>query len=253
MYILAKIATLLTQPLTLLIVFLAIAVIFRAWKCVRALVAIMVVLAFVPIGPFLLHKLERQFPVVTLAELDRNNKDIAGVIILGGAVDLETSIRAGQPQLSAAVERFVEGIALANHYPDKIVIFTCGSASTNNPEMNEAEQTKILMQKLNIDPERFVFEGKSRNTFENMNELEGKGYKERGRWILLTSAYHMPRSVMLFQTHNWKIIPYPANYMEDDDFNWFSMPNILGNYMKLGIVTREIMGIMTYKFLGRIS
>lgn len=255
MFFLSKLLWLVVQPLTMLLVGLAVATCAKSWRWSRFFVALLVFLAFVPVGPYLLHKLERVYPTPLESDLLSidNESGIAGVIVLGGAIDLETSVKSGQPQLSVAAERFVEGVALARRFPKKPVIFTGGAGAINHPDKTEAEQVKFLMQKLNIDPHRFVFEDKSRSTFENMAELDHSGYKEKGKWILVTSGFHMLRSVKVFQSHGWDVIPYAAGYMEDDDFQWISMPNILGNYLKLSIVVREMIAIMAYKLVGRIS
>ena len=208
--------------------------------------------AIVPVGAYALHKWERVYPALDMAQIKES--DIAGIIVLGGAVDVETSVAGGkQPQLSIAAERLVDGIALSYHFPKKPVVFAGGAGSINHPDQTEAAQVKILMQKMNIDPHRFVFEGKSRNTYENAHELESMGLNKAGQWILVTSGFHMVRSVKVFESHGWKIIPYPTNYLEDDEFQWFALPNILGNYYQLSIVVREMIGIMAYKLTGRIS
>jgi uncharacterized SAM-binding protein YcdF (DUF218 family) len=252
MFLLSKIIWAVLQPLHFLLLALGVAVIIKSWRATRILVAILLFFSIVPVGAYALHKLERVYPLPDISQI--NESDIAGIIVLGGAVDVDTSIAGGkQPQLSIAAERLIDGISLSYRFADKPVIFTGGAGSINHPHQTEAEQVKILMQKMNIDPYRFVFEGKSRNTYENARELSVMGFKQKGRWILVTSGFHMVRSVKVFESQGWNVIPHPTNYLEDDEFKWFALPNILGNYLKLSIVVREMIGIMAYKLTGRIS
>ena len=237
----------LIQPLTLLLFALLLAILFKSWTWARGLIVLLLLFGILPIGSYALYKLERIYPIPPL-----NTAEFEGIIVLGGSIDLHTLTKSGQPQLSAYAERFVESIALARKFPDKTIIFSGGAGSINHPEHTEAAELKILMQKLNIDPQRFVFEDKSRTTYENMSELKGMGLDKKGRYLLVTSGFHMPRAVALFQSHGFNIIPYPAGFMEDDTLKPALSLNLLGNYIKLNIAVKELLGMIAYKSFGKI-
>ena len=44
--------------------------------------------------------------------------------------------------------------------------------------------------------------------------------KPHEKWILVTSAAHMPRSVLLFQHFGWNVIPYPVDYHTDGSMSY---------------------------------
>lgn len=247
MFLLSKYVWMLIQPLTLVLLALLLAILLKSWAWARGLIVLLLLLGILPIGSYALYKLERIYPVPPL-----NTADFDGIIVLGGSIDLHTVTKTGQPQLSAYAERFVEAIALARQFPDKTVIFSGGAGSINHPDHTESAQLKILMQKMNIDPQRFVFEDKSRTTYENMRELKSMGIDKKGRYLLVTSGFHIPRAVALFQSHGFDIIPYPAGFMEDDNFKPMPTLNLLGNYIKLNIAVKELLGMIAYKSFGKI-
>ena len=247
MFLASKLIWSLIQPLTLTLLALGFAVFVQSWRWVRGILILILTLGILPIGPYIIHKLERIYPIPSL-----KSDDFAGVIILGGSIDLNTVTQTGQVPLSSYAERFVEAVALATQYPDKPVIFSGGAGAWQHPDHTEAAHLKILMQKLNIDPQRFVFEDKSKTTFENMLELKAMGLDLKKPYVLVTSAFHMPRSVEVFQAHGFKVIPYPAGFMEDDEFKAYPSLNLLGNYIKLNIAVKELVGMIAYGIRGRI-
>ncbi len=94
----------------------------------------------------------------------------------------------------------------------------------------------------------------SRNTFENMEFSKiAANPKEDDIWLLVTSAFHMKRSQGIFNTHGWKVIPYPAGYLTDGHYKVIPNFEVIDNMYKLQIVAKEIIGIMAYYFTGKIK
>ncbi len=108
------------------------------------------------------------------------------------------------------------------------------------------------MQKLNITRQNIVFEEESRNTEENAKGLKSFGLPKNSRVVLVTSAFHMPRSVMVFKSEGFDVIPYPIGFMEDDILSFWPNLNLLGNFTKLNIVAKEIIGMMAFQIKKRV-
>ncbi len=102
---------------------------------------------------------------------------------------------------------------LAREYPDSKLIFSGGSGSLLNQKYRDADMAKRLFIEQGLDVSRILFERESRNTFEsalfskrlvNLNKDEN--------WVLITTAWHMPRAVGVFCKVGWPVIPYPVDH-----------------------------------------
>ena len=72
-------------------------------------------------------------------------------------------------------------------------------------------------------------------------------------WLLLTSAYHMKRSDVIFNSNGWEVIPYPAGYLTRRDYRLIPNFEVLENMFKLQIAVKEMIGIMAYTLTGKIK
>ena len=125
--------------------------------------AILIIIAFFPIGEWLLYPLESRFQTnPTLPE------KVDGIIVLSGAENAELSHIWQQVELGAAAERDLTFLKLARQYPDAKLVFTGGSGSLTKQQFKGADVAKKLFKQLNFDTKRIIFERKSRNTYENI-------------------------------------------------------------------------------------
>ena len=142
--------------------------------------------------------------------------------------------------------------ALAEKYPRAKLVFSGGSGSLFYQYLKEADAVKPLLRQLGIDLKRMIFEKKSRNTAENAAFSYRLAKPEKGQvWILVTSAFHMPRAVGSFRKAGWEVIPYPVDYMtkEEADFPLqFNFANGLGS---LGGALHEFLGLLFYWLDGK--
>ncbi|MBT4260207.1 MAG: YdcF family protein, partial [Nitrospina sp.] len=109
---------------------------------------------------------------------------------------------------------------------------------------------KVFSQ-IGLDPERVRFESDSKNTLENaLKSYELIKPAPDQRWILVTSAFHMPRSVGLFRKVGWNVIPYPV------DFNTTKSIRLKFDLREIGRFSqgiREWVGLFIYWAMGRTS
>jgi len=122
------------------------------------------------------------------------------------------------------------------------------------PEDKEADHIAPLFAKLGVAPERLVLENRARNTYENARYSREVAAPDAGEsWILVTSAFHMPRAVGCFRAVGWNVIPYPVAHMttgRDHD------PPPLGfnpqaGLRWLGLGLHEWLGLVAYRLAGR--
>jgi len=179
---------------------------------------------------------------------------VAGVVVLGGAVEQALTAARGIPALNGAAERMTEAVALARRLPEARIVFTGGSAALTPGEMSEADVARQLFTSLGLEGERVVFEDQSRNTWENARLTRTMVSPREGEvWLLVTSASHMPRSVGAFRQAGWDVVAWPVNYStRPGGAGWFDPPFSF----RLGQAewaVREYVGLAAYWLLGRTN
>lgn len=212
-------------------------------------VLMLLVFAALPVGDWLLRPIERQYPVAP--DLTR----VDGIIVLGGAEQAGLAQVWGRPQVNDAGERFLEGAALAIAHPKAKLLFAGGSGALrdlgrkNLPQAGMAQQ---LFISLGIAPDRLILEGTSRNTAENArNALVLARPGPDQVWVLVTSAYHMPRAMQSFHAAGWaNIVAWPVDHRTGrfvGGIRW----NLPFNLYQFDMAVREIVGSVVYKLTGR--
>ena len=201
---------------------------------------LLVVFGIIPTGPSLLARLEAQHQ--RPAKLP---DDVEGIIILGGAFDTYLSNIYGMPVLNDGVERVLDGVMLAYHYPESKLVFSGGSGRLTNRERTEAQDARIFMGSYPSLAKRTQYEDKSRNTAQNAQFSKALVKPQAGeKWVLVTSAYHMPRAVEMFKQAGWpQMILWPTDYRTKGQMDF--MPHkldILGNLYQSHLAIREILG-----------
>lgn len=212
-------------------------------------VTALLALTILPLGDLLLQPIERTFPA--LPSLER----VDGIIVLGGGEEARASAYWGQLQLNEGGERYTAALALAQRFEDARLLFTGGSGSLRDlagTETSEADIAERFFLDQGIAPERLLLEEQSRNTAENArlsHALAAPGPGET--WVLVTSAFHMPRAMRSFDAAGWKgLVPWPVDYRTSsftDRIGW----NLTRNLQVLTTAIREQVGQIAYLLSGR--
>ncbi len=214
-FALSKIFWFLVNPGNVLLILLIIGVrlLWTRWRrlgrgLVVAVAAVSLFLAVVPVGSWMFGALEDRFP-----PLNELPVQVDGIVVTGGVVDPVMSKDRGQAAVNGAVERLFEMAKLAERYPRAKMVFSGGSGDLLNQELKEAPLVVPLLRQLGVDPGRVIFEDQSRNTAENavFSRRLAKP-KPDETWLLITSAFHMPRTVGSFRQAGWRVTPYPVDY-----------------------------------------
>lgn len=251
---LSKIFWTLAQPANLLFVLLAVAaaLLWVRPRAGRILMTVIVVCAWLaaalPIGEYYLRQIENTYPKPTLPE------HVDGIILLGGFIWAEGSDIHGQIQVSDKADRFFAFATLAQKYPDAKLLFTGGSGNPRRQDVREADLVRQLWIDLGYDPARVIWERDSRNTYENAVFSKKLAQPQPGeKWVLVTSALHMPRSVAIFEKQDWQVIPYPVDYITTDGSLWRYEFSVTDNLWRLAAALKEIIGKIAYQATGRAA
>ncbi len=216
-------------------------------KLVLSATAFMMFFAVVPIGDWLTERLENRFPSnPTLSP------DIAGIIVLGGAINQYITTSRQQPALTSSGERYTEFVYLSRRFPEAQLIFTGGSGSILDQSMKEADAAKSFFKRAGLEGNKVLYERNSRNTFENAvfsRKLASGLINEQ--WVLVTSALHMPRAVGVFRKAGWRVVPYPVDYLTDGRKTFQLALRPFYGLTSLNRGGREWIGLLAYFVLGR--
>lgn len=231
------------------------ALMFRRWRLGRGLLFLSLALAFLggilPMSVWLLRPLEDRFP-----RPDLTGKQVAGIIVLGGAVNPDITRLRGPVQLSSSGSRMTEAVALALRFPKARLVFTGGSAKLVNPVIKEASAAEQFFLSLGLSADRFVLERNSRNTYENAVYTKALVKLKAGEtWVLVTSAFHMPRSVGIFRKIGFDVVPYPSDYRTRGTTKelWNPVRQFSEGILATDIAVREWIGLVAYYWVGRTS
>jgi len=254
LYYLSKAFWLVIQPGNFLVLLLALGsiLLFTRWRGFgRFLVTLVglasIAIAVLPVGRWLLQPLEDRFPPLT-----RLPNRVDGVIMLGGGVSTVLTDARGQPQVNEHAERFIAFADLARRYPNAKLVFAGGGPMLRGGSFREADASREVMVWLGMDIGRVLFERESRNTFENVVNSKALVRPAPGEvWLLVTSAFHMPRAVGIFRAQGWSVVPYPVDYQTGagSDVPAFSA-DFVQNLGQSSLALKEWMGLMINEWLG---
>ena len=206
-----------------------------------------ILISVFPIGGWMFYPLERQFE--TNPKLPEK---IDGVIILGGSVYAQTSKAWQQLETNEYGERLSEGIKLALKFPDARLVFTGGNAGLDRDAPTEAEFVKQHLMSFGIASERILIEAEARNTAENASLTKRlvKPLTDEN-WILVTTAFHMPRSIGVFCKQGWSVIPYPVDHQTVPEKAYTPSFSLVDHASDLVKATHEWLGLLAYYKSGK--
>lgn len=253
-FIASKVLWFFAAPSALLILGALIGAAFSARRSGQLLalgcLAILLVLGAAPAGALLIAPLENRFPAPPA-----DAPPPYGVIVLGGAIDDDISLARGQTTFDEGAERLTQAVVLARRFPSARIVYTGGSNSLRGRPSSEAEQARNLMVALGVDAQRVTLETRSRNTDENARfTAEIVHPQPDQRWLIVTSAYHMPRAMGLFRKAGFNAIAEPVDYRTlGGPADWRPNVNLPHGLVLFDLAVHEWVGLVAYRLSGRID
>ena len=255
-FYLSKILWFFIQPLNLAI-FLLLAGLLAAMIGRRRLAATGSVLAFLvlalsawtSLGAMMLNPLEERFPRPPLPE------KVDGIVVLGGGFEGAINLVRGGYELNSGGDRMVETAILARRFPAAKVVVSGGTGELFLDGEGDAATAPRLLTALGVTADRLILENRSRNTYENAAFTRQLVTPKPGEtWLLVTSAFHMPRAKALFDKAGFPTIPWPVDYRTfgREGIGLFR-DNPADSLQNTTMALREWIGLVGYWLSGRID
>jgi uncharacterized SAM-binding protein YcdF (DUF218 family) len=253
-HVVSKLISFLIQPSNLALIVIAAGFIIephrrRAGQWLIAAGFGWIVLAgFLPIGSAAILPLEDRF---ASHELRLPEGDIAGIIILGGFEDGQITVERGGLALNDAAERLTEGLRAARSLPNAKLIFTGGNGSLFDGE-DAGTAVRDYLVDAGIASSRITIETASRDTYENALFTRDLIHpKPDERWLLVTSAFHMPRAVGVFRALGFNVVPYPVDFRTRGAANFLRLNGSFAAGLQLtDLAVKEWLGLAVYRLMG---
>jgi uncharacterized SAM-binding protein YcdF (DUF218 family) len=210
------------------------------------------VILYICSNAFIVDECFRMWEPVT-PDHEFSNVRYEGAIILGGIGDID--LRLQKINFGYSADRLFQTLPLYYNKKIRRIIFTGGSGSIEFPEKKEGIYVKKYLNQIQIPDSSLLIESMSKNTYENavFTKKMLDSLNVRGKFLLVTSAYHMPRSLAIFKKAGYTdITPFITNrvsgvrrYTPDHLF----IPDA-GALISLELLIHEWTGYLVYKLKG---
>ncbi len=216
----------------------------RGRRLLWAALAIIAAVAIVPVGGLALARLEATFPPLSSpARLD-------GILVIGGAIDARDFDEWPASGFTLAFGRLYEAARLAKAYPQARLIDIGGPTPKEPGRRAEADAAAEVLVALGVPRARIEIERRSRNTYENAVNAAAIVHPKAGEtWVLVTSAFHMPRAMGCFRVAGFAPLADPV------DYRWLGSIglgfNLVGGLDDLDLAVHEYFGLLSYRLLRR--
>ncbi len=211
-----------------------------------AALAIIAAVAIVPVGRLALARLEATFPPLTSpARLD-------GILVIGGAIDARDFDAWPASGFTPAFGRLYEAARLAKAYPQARLLDIGGPTPSEPGRHAEADEAADVLVALGVPRARIEIERRSRNTYENAVNAAAIAHPKSGQtWVLVTSAFHMPRAMGCFRAAGFSPLADPV------DYRWTGPVSlgfdVVGGLGDLDLAVHEYFGLASYRLLNRTT
>ncbi|RUZ14830.1 YdcF family protein, partial [Mesorhizobium sp. M7A.F.Ca.US.007.01.2.1] len=205
--------------------------------------------AWTSLGAMMLNPLEERFQRPPLPE------KVDGIVVLGGGFEGAINLARGGYELNSSGDRMVETAILARRFPTAKVVVSGGTGALFLDGEGDAATAPRLLTALGVAADRMILENKSRNTYENAVFTKELVTPKPGEtWLLVTSAFHMPRAKALFDKAGFATVPWPVDYRTSgrEGVGLFR-DNPADSLQATTMAIREWIGLFAYWLSGRID
>ncbi|WP_226962186.1 ElyC/SanA/YdcF family protein [Sulfurimonas marina] len=170
--------------------------------------------SYPPFANFLVSGLENQYPKCEYRD------EIKYIHVLGNGHTTDKSQPISSQITNDGTKRVLEGVILHRNIPDSKIIFTGFAGRTDTP--NAIMNAKLAFA-LGVDENSTIVNPQPEDTREEAKFT--KTVVGEKPFVLVTSASHMPRAMMLFESLGMHPVAAPTAFYKDDDISWLKAPS----------------------------
>ncbi|WP_434581579.1 YdcF family protein [Sulfurimonas sp. NW15] len=239
---LKKFLTFFVEPLGLIVTLLAVGLYMLHVKKIRFAkilffsgLFLLLLFSYPPFANFLVQNLENQYPKFDYKQ------QVKYIHVLGNGHNTDPSQPLSSQISSTGTKRVLEGILIHKKMPESKLIFTGyeGDTNTTNAAMNAK-----LAHALGVAYKDMIINGKPADTKEEA--IFTKTLVTDKPFVLVTSATHMPRAMLLFRSLGMHPIAAPTNYYKSEFRGYLQVPKPVYFYIS-SIAVHEYLGILWAK------
>ena len=258
-FLVSKIGWLIATPSNLIVLVIVCGLLLWRWKRTAGVGRIMIVSAtsvllavvVLPVGNWMVSSLEQRFPPFASCTANAG-QPIAGILLLGGSMTSKAVAGRMEEDLGDGADRIRLAASLARKFRDAPILISGGQAFPRPGARSESEAIATVLREFGVDRERIIVETNSRTTAENAAFASDLMEGREGYWLLVTSAFHMPRSMGAFRKTGVRVIAAPTDWVVDGDVPFLTL-NVADRLGKLDLGVREYLGLIAYRVTGRTA
>ncbi len=203
--------------------------------------------ALLPIADVIAQPLENRLQAPTPLP-----NQVEGILVLGGSVNWEVSQSRQMLTVNEGAERMMAAAALAERYPNAKLVFTGLFREIIPNEFNANSSNNSFFSGPEYTNRQISYLGNARSTYEEaLVAVQSLNPQAGERWLLVTSAYHMPRAYLSFKAQGWTVIPYPVDYRHTGKIAIKPSLRVMSQLNDLDDFVREWGALIMYRQLGR--
>jgi uncharacterized SAM-binding protein YcdF (DUF218 family) len=253
MFLLKKIISVLIYPLTVCIALLISGILLllftkkqKTGKFIVTLgVVLLISMSYSVLPDKLLGSLEQKYPPL----LDVSSvSDVKWIVVLGGGHILDSGLPLSSRISGESLSRIAEGITIHNKLPQSKMILSGGGGFYSLPESKTMTDMAV---ELGLDKKHIVDESAALDTEDQANLI--RKIVGNDRFILVTSAFHMPRSMAFFTKNGMNPVPAPTGHrvkIRNINSPFMFFPDSR-NIEKMRIAVHEYTGLLWAKIRGQ--
>lgn len=201
-------------------------------------ISLLLILSLNPVADSLLRPLESRYPPFVVSDQER--PAIHWIVVLGGGHDPDPRFPLTSQVSQSTLARVVEAIQIQRQEPQSRLLFSGGAVFTSVPE---AKTMADLALGLGVPEEKIARETKSQDTADQARAVAE--FVESEPFVLVTSAAHMPRAMLLFEKQGLHPIAAPTQHLcKDKPYGIFDFLPSASAWLKIETAWHESLGLL---------
>lgn len=173
-------------------------------------------------------------------------------VVLGGFS--RNRLKNGRLEFNESGDRLIAALDFLRTGKVKKIIISGGDGSLYKTGIDEADEVSKYLNSVGYADSNIIIEPNSKNTYQNAVNT-AKLLPKNAKVMLITSAFHMPRSVKCFEKQKVKFKAFPVDYLMDGSTPYSPSGMLIPNgaaMNKWEMLIKEWVGLLAYKLSGKI-